>query len=90
MLKFEDALELILRAEKTAPAGSLWIESAHQLAELIVGAQQRLTAMEVATLIGIGAILARQGRHEFEAGIAGQNIWEKIRIERTDRGDQGE
>lgn len=81
MLNYEDALDLMLTMRKTIPEEGMWVEACQELAELITTAQTRLSEIELAMLVGIGALMARQGQREFEAGLHTDNFFNRLRKE---------
>lgn len=62
-----DWLAVITKAAKTLPEEVSTLEGVMAMEELLKDLQHKITAEQAATLVGIAAILYRQGLEEFKA-----------------------
>ena len=62
-----DWLAVITKAAKTLPEEVSTLEGVMAMEELLKDLQHKITAEQTATLVGIAAILYRQGLEEFKA-----------------------
>lgn len=69
-MNWEDAIAAMLKASKSEglPDGE-WIDACQSLADVIAEIGERLTEEHLAILVGVGALMARQGFREMQAGI---------------------
>lgn len=69
----------ILKAERTIPDDMMHVEAVQSLATLLAKYGAVMTKSDYAQFIGIGALIARQGKAEMMADIQGRMLMGKIR-----------
>ena len=74
-----DWLAVITKAAKTLPEEVSTLEGVMAMEELLKDLQHKITAEQTATLVGIAAILYRQGLEEFKAQGMAHAVLKRLR-----------
>lgn len=73
-----DPIDMMGGVSKQLPEQSDWIGAVHVLSDLFSSLEAQMTDVQKAYMIGIGALLYRQGFREMQAGIAASDVMKKM------------
>jgi len=73
-----DPVAMMAELSKQLPEESDWISACHVMADLFDSIRHKLSEEQQAMMIGIGAMIYRQGFREMQAGIAASGVMKKL------------
>ena len=73
-----DYLHMMHKVSKQLPEPADWMSAVHVMADVLEELEDVITEEQKALLVGLGAMMYRQGFEEFKAGIGARDVMQKL------------
>lgn len=73
-----DYLDLMADVSKTLPDEADWMVAVHTMDDILKETESSITEEQRALLVGLGAMMYRQGFREFQSGIGANDVMRKL------------
>lgn len=73
-----DYLALMTEMSKKLPDEANWMVAVHTMDDILKETEATITEEQRAVLVGLGAMMYRQGFREFQSGVGAQDVMRKL------------